>query len=330
MSGATAPSAPIREGFKPRDVEEVIDYYYHRPLAGLLVKVLARLPVSPDQVTYASGAVGLAAGLVMLIAIWGSPWWMTVGGFLLLASILLDCADGQLARIQQRYSVVGRILDGVVDIVAPASVFHGLAFYLLLVVASPPLETWWARMLVIWPLGLGAAVSLAWHSAQYDGMKNIYLHCSRPDFKLGGATLLTLEDLEGFKKTYQEKGDKWRVFLMNMWLGWTKSHEKTIKPWLGEMAPRTPPERQLFRQVFRRYMRAWTWLGFGTHLFLLTVAAWLAPLSPWFIWLPWGIILVPMNLWCVLLLWFRARLEQRYAERLEALRAAPPQPSRGR
>ncbi len=42
----------IRSGFKPFEVEEYIDYFYHRPLAGLLVQLLLRHGASqsiPDE-----------------------------------------------------------------------------------------------------------------------------------------------------------------------------------------------------------------------------------------------------------------------------------------
>ena len=67
-----------RKGFKPRDVEEPIDYHYHRPLAGLLVQLLEPTAMTPNQVTLLSGLFsvlsGLALGASLLGLTLGSPW----------------------------------------------------------------------------------------------------------------------------------------------------------------------------------------------------------------------------------------------------------------
>ena len=301
-----------RTGFKPREVEELVDYYYHRPLAGLLVKALLPLPVTADQITWASGVVGLLAGAVLALTIWYGPVWSIVAGFVLLFGVLLDCSDGQLARIRGTSSIVGRILDGTIDVATPTALFHGWAFYLL----AQGYSFWF-----IWPLGWFCAYCLAWHSAQYDGIKNIYLHCARPDFSLGGTTLLTVEDIEGFKRDFTAKGQRFNVFLMNVWIRWTGSQRKAMAPWLGERVPRTNAERDLFRTVFRGDMRAWSWLGFGTHMIIFELVCWLTPVGgDGVVFVGWGIILVPMN---VLILWLlrrRRALEARYDEGLRQLR----------
>ena len=51
-----------RANFKPRDVEEAIDFHFHRPVAGLLVQMIADWPITPNQVTVASGVVSALAG----------------------------------------------------------------------------------------------------------------------------------------------------------------------------------------------------------------------------------------------------------------------------
>lgn len=305
-----------KSGFKPREVEEVIDYYFHRPLASLLVKLLLPLPITPDQVTLLSAAVGLLAGLVMSLAVWHSLAWVTVGGFVLLLSILLDCADGQLARIRGQCSPVGRILDGTMDVAAPTSVLLG--FGVVLVARGGTFE-------YVWPVGLAAACSLVLHTSQYDGVKNLYLHCTRPDFSLGGKTLLSLEDIEAFERQFRAERDWGRVLLMRIWHGWIGSQQKTFAAW-AELAPRNEPERQLYIGIFFGYMRWWSWLGLGLHLFLLTLACWLTPLYLEAAWIAWIIILGPLNLLYGWLVWRRPRLERRFAAELATLRGQAPAP----
>ena len=57
-------------------------------------------------------------------------------------------------------------------------------------------------------------------------------------------------------------------------------------------------------------MRGARWLGFGTHLFVLTLATLGAAISPFAILAGWLVIAGPLNLWGVLvsLRWRRAEL----------------------
>src|SRR5689334_20754172 len=101
-----------RASLKPLEVEEPIDVYVHRPLAYLLARACFRLPVSPDAITALSIVAGVASAVVLVCSF---PHHLQVGGALLFASAVLDCADGQLARMRKTSSVFGRMLDGVAD-----------------------------------------------------------------------------------------------------------------------------------------------------------------------------------------------------------------------
>ncbi|RLB52733.1 MAG: hypothetical protein DRI90_21885, partial [Deltaproteobacteria bacterium] len=212
MSGLAQRWVATREGFKPREVEEPIDYYWHRPLAGLLVQALERTSIQPNQVTFASAGAGVLSGVALGLAAWVHPWWALAGGILLLLSIVLDCADGQLARLRGTSSPLGRTLDGCMDAVAPLFVFHGMAFLLVA-------RGWgWGW---VWAIGLPTAASLIWHASVYDVSKNIWLHATHPEFSLGGSTLLTPQDMEQWKREFDEKGERFNSLLMSVWSSWT-------------------------------------------------------------------------------------------------------------
>jgi hypothetical protein len=301
-----------REGFKPRDVEEPVDYWWHRPLASFVVTALEPTRVSANQVTFASAGVSILSGTAMALGAWLDPWWVAVGGLLLLLSIVLDCADGQLARVRGTSSPVGRILDGTMDGFAPLAVFHGMVFYLL----SQGFTHLW-----VWPLGWATAFSLIWHASQYDVSKNIYLHATRPDFSLGGATLLTPEDMRRFQREFDERGERFNSLLMSVWMSWTKPQLKAMAPWLDrERSPQNEAEREAYKRLFRPQMRVLAWLGFGSHLFVLTIAALCAPVFPIAVWIGWGVILGPMNLACLWVVATRGARERSYLAELAALR----------
>jgi len=94
----------------------------NRSIAGAVVPVLARLPVTPNQVTL----LGLATGLM---AAWrfreGAAGWLG-GALWLQLSFILDNCDGTLARRQGRTSGFGSWLDTISDCVVNLAFFYAL------------------------------------------------------------------------------------------------------------------------------------------------------------------------------------------------------------
>jgi len=291
-----------RASFKPRDVEEAIDFHLHRPLAGLLVQLIADWPVSPNQVTIASGLVSATAGAALFLAPAHGLWLAAVSAGLLFFSVILDCADGQLARLRGGGSPIGRVLDGLVDSVAPLTVMPAMLWVLF--------DAGYGHA-VIWPIGWAAGLSLLWHAQLYDVSKNLYLHACRPDFSLGGETLFLPEEMEALRASFAAEGKWLSALVMRAWVGWTAPQLELLRPWASdERTPRDDDERALYARLFRPVMSATTWLGFGTHLFILYTATLAATWWVEAIWIAWGIIAGPLNL---LALWVKRR--RRLAER---------------
>lgn len=96
---------------KPNDI--VWNRLVARPLAALLVVPLARTSITPNQVTFATLPVFLAgAALLALLPSWGA---LVAGAAIIELSYVLDCADGQLARLKGSSSPVGAHLDFLMD-----------------------------------------------------------------------------------------------------------------------------------------------------------------------------------------------------------------------
>lgn len=84
-----------------------------RPLAAIVVKLLERTPVTPNQVTLA--AFGVACVAVVLLVLWPGYWGLLAGVLVYEASYVLDCADGMLARLRGIASKQGHLLDFLMD-----------------------------------------------------------------------------------------------------------------------------------------------------------------------------------------------------------------------
>lgn len=107
--------------------DELVNTYLLRPLAGLIVRVLYRTPVTPNQVTIASTIAGLvAAGLYLK----NEAFSTAVAGLCVTLKDLLDSADGQLARAKQQYSRRGRFLDSLGDFVVDVALFGAIGWVL--------------------------------------------------------------------------------------------------------------------------------------------------------------------------------------------------------
>lgn len=129
--------------------DEPGDAWIHRPLAGLLVQWLGRTPVTPDHLTLLSCGLGVCGAIYLAL---GHP----AAALLIVAHLVFDCADGQLARMRgpSRY---GRWLDGLSDGIV------GAAFYLGLLARGLPL-----------PALAAAGASLMFRGTVFDGLKALY------------------------------------------------------------------------------------------------------------------------------------------------------------
>ena len=84
-----------------------------RPPAAVVVYGLRNSRVTPNQVTFLSAALCIAAG-AMLVLLPGHLW-LIAAALVFEGSFILDCADGQLARVKKVASPLGHQLDFLMD-----------------------------------------------------------------------------------------------------------------------------------------------------------------------------------------------------------------------
>ena len=132
---------------KPKDI--FWNKYVARPLAAVAIVPLARTGVTPNQITLATLPVFLAgAAMMAFLPSWGM---LCAGVAVIELSYVLDCADGQLARLRGTSSPVGAHLDFLMD---------ELKAFLL--VAAVAVRLWWPSHEGRWLLeGLGGLVIVA-------------------------------------------------------------------------------------------------------------------------------------------------------------------------
>lgn len=101
-----------------------IDRAFNRPCGRVLSKLLIHTAVSPNFVSAASILLGLVAAWGFAV---GSHASTVLGAVLLQLSAVVDCVDGDLARVLFKESALGKWLDLAGDQVVHVSVFAALA-----------------------------------------------------------------------------------------------------------------------------------------------------------------------------------------------------------
>jgi phosphatidylglycerophosphate synthase len=99
--------------------DSVVDRLLHRRCSRPLTRLLVRTPVTPNQITLAS----LAVGAVAVWALWeATPITATLGLVMYALATVLDHADGEVARLTFQESRFGARLDWASD-----TLIHGVA-----------------------------------------------------------------------------------------------------------------------------------------------------------------------------------------------------------
>ncbi|MDH8701764.1 hypothetical protein M2138_001113 [Dysgonomonadaceae bacterium PH5-43] len=206
---------------KSEDTEEFIDIHFYRPIGYLWALLFHKLGVTPNQVTIASIFIGVGAG----VCFYFQDFWINVLGVcLLIWANSYDSADGQLARMTNQKSELGRILDGA------CGDFWFISIYLAIVFRLWPEWNYWILI-----LALLAGYSHSKQAAMADYFRNIHLLFLKG--KKGSELDNSIDLEEKYEKiSWMEK--PLVKFFEFMYLNYTKGQEK----W-------TPQIQRMFRVI---------------------------------------------------------------------------------
>ncbi len=279
-----------KNSLKMAEVEEPLDLLFYRPIAFGIVKLIYRLPITPNLVTFLSLVTGLVAAYEFSLgtsaAFIAAAIWYAVAN-------VLDCCDGMLARLQGSGTPLGRLIDGIADWVIAVAIFLGLGIGLESATGDP----------TFWYLVVAGGLTSALHALVFDLQQQEYISSVR------GKQSYHLYEINRTQEELQHlggsKGSWWRKGVLLTYLQYLKVQERTqVRPEKRQF----PPE--VFRDHNRRIMRWWTLLGTTTNRSLLIIAA-LFNAPAVFLWL----VLVAGNLFLLFML-----MQQRNVRRrMEAL-----------
>ena len=210
------------------EIEEYLDLFFYRPLAFILVKIIYPTNITPNQLTITAIFVGLISGFVYAT---GLPNSCIYGALLFMLYNIIDCSDGQLARLKKNGSHAGRIIDGIADYLATAAVFVGLGVGHF--DKNYSLGLWWLLLVL-------AAISNIIQSAMVDYYRNRFL-----DYVLQRKSTFE-EDLDSFRDEYnaiKDKKDMWLDrWIIRTYFKYSALQDKLTSKKRGEKLFKATPE----------------------------------------------------------------------------------------
>ena len=147
---------------KSKDTEEFLDILFYRPIGYVMALGFKALKFTPNAVTIISIFVGAAAGYFFY---YNDLSVNVIGILLLIIAEAMDSADGQLARITNTKSRIGRILDGFGGNIWFLSIYLFLGFRLM----NEGMSGWIFLLIIL------CGVSHSLQSAMADYYRNFYL-----------------------------------------------------------------------------------------------------------------------------------------------------------
>ncbi len=256
-----------RRSLKMTEAEELFDLFFYRPIAYMLVVPLSKTPITPNQVTILSLLAGLIAAYYFSIGVASALMFAAV--WYTLANIL-DCADGQLARIKKNGTPLGRLVDGIADYISSIAIFLGIGFGLD------------AQGNSQWLFVVAAGISSALHAMKFDEVQGAYIADAK------GEQGVTEKEITAYSQLVILEPSSLKRIMIRLYLNYLLFQQKTGNSTSRRQKPKTINS-----------VRLWSWLGPTTNRTLLIICALLGNLEIYL----WVVIMVG-NLWllfCMLL-----------------------------
>jgi hypothetical protein len=108
---------------KSMDQDGVVAFYVFRVLSRLMTRALIDTPVTPNQVSLSAMALGLLAAVCAGL---GTEVGLIAAGVLFWLGAVVDCVDGEIARLRVKGSKLGEWLDSMADEVSTFGLLIGL------------------------------------------------------------------------------------------------------------------------------------------------------------------------------------------------------------
>ncbi len=261
-----------KKSLKMLEVEEVLDLTIFRPPAFLLVKLIYQTSITPNQITWVSLFFGVFGAFLITF---GTATAFTLAAICFIIYNILDCSDGQLARLQNSGTLTGRIVDGFADYIVAVTSYLAIGVGYAGNTNDP---------FFYWTLTVLAGFSNALHSFVLDYYRNQFL-----DYALDRKSILG-EDLKQFETEYNRliTAKKWSLDRLLIWIYLKYSHIQISLSSKQDQSQTRIYDPKDYYNKNKRMIHLWTYIGPTTELTFMIVCAFI---NRWDIFL-WGMVTI--------------------------------------
>lgn len=269
------------------EVEEIFDLIFYRPLAFVFVKTIYKFPVTPNQITLLSMIIGLLAAWQFSL---GTTEAMIIAGLFLIISNILDCVDGQLARLQKSGTLLGRVIDGIADYIVGVAIFVSIGIGLS------------AQGFVSWLMVIFTGASSALHAMFFDHYQSEFISVVRAEKNFPEKEIEQFTTEVQLMRSNNRGGVK--ILLLALYLRYLAfQRNASIKSEAHYYIP------DIYRKENSLMIRLWSFLGPTTNRTILILCAFAGSIDLYF-----RIILVIGNLWLITSYLLQRRIYRRLQE----------------
>lgn len=219
---------PAKKYEKCLDISDRWDLFFTERASYPLAVLFNKMGCSPNFVTILGGLFGVAGAILF---IFNNLICTIIGIVLIIIYAILDCADGQVARMSHKGSLFGRCLDGAIDSVVYICIYACLAIRLMSQ-KIPFTNVYWNGWIFI-PIVL---IGIFFHTSQcrmadYYRNAHMYLSASERGNELSNS-------IDMIKIRDAEKKPSFKHLVFASYTSYTKAQEKS-----------TPKLQKLLRMI---------------------------------------------------------------------------------
>lgn len=263
---------------KSAEIEELTDIYFFRPAGSVVARAGRAVGLTPIGLTLIGTIIGVAGGALLYNERLG-----LLAFAILIVHSIIDSADGQLARMTNRVTELGRVLDGLSGYATHVAIYLAIGFGVV--------HRGGHSTILVWMLLAGIASAI--HAGMYDYNRHVYIAVVA-DARLPIHTPRNIPPPIGWLFLIYLAVQRWII-------GTHAGVEAALAARSVEARVRNE-DRARYREIFYPPVRGWNFLGDNTRFFAIGVLALLHRIDLFF-----AFVLVPMNLAFVLLwIWQRS------------------------
>ncbi len=276
-----------KSSLKLIEVEELFDLLFYRPLAFIFVKIIFPTNITPNQITTVALIIGVIGGILYTF---NTHFYLIIAAILIITYDVLDCSDGQLARLKKNGTFFGRILDGVSDYFVSTAIYLGIGFGFASNSDDP---------FFYWGLVILAGITNAAHAITLDFYRNRFL-----DYALNRDALLgdNLKEFEEELKNEKESGGNYfQRAIIWMYLNYSRLQLK-----LSHSSMETETKKYDSDDFYKKHktiIHFWTYIGPTSELTFLIICSFFNRLDVYLF----GMVTV-LNIYAIILYLFQRRI----------------------